>query len=124
MMKRMAMMMMATMMMASGLRRKCECPCQPDGTKLKDLINCFATWQKDVATDGNSFTANCNESDIIYCRIPKEQDFFCKFDGTNNLVETTDIPQCFYNCGMQTCNAFLIAHTPDEIDCIANVFKD
>jgi hypothetical protein len=113
---------MATM--GSSSKRMCQCPCQPDGKKLKNLINCFATWQKDVATDSNSYTENCNESDIIHCRIPAAQDLFCKFDGTNNLVESTDIPQCFYNCGMQTCNAFLIAHTPNEIDCIANVFND
>lgn len=103
--------------------RQCKCPCQPDGVKLKNLINCFATWQENVATDSNSNTEGCKDTDIIYCRTPKDEDLFCKFDGTNNLVETEERPQCYYNCGMQTCNAFLIAHSPEEIDCIANVFK-
>lgn len=122
-MKQFLKMMMMPMVTVYGLK-KCECPCQPDGVKLKNLINCFATWQDNVATDGNSYTEGCKETDIIYCRIPKEEDFFCKFDGTNNLVETTDIPECYYSCGMQTCNAFLIAHAPEEIECIAQVFQD
>lgn len=104
---------------------QCPCPCQPDGGKLKELINCFATWGEDVATDGNSHTEGCDESQILHCRAPKEQDLFCKFDGTNHLVEETgQRPTCYYNCGMQTCDAFLIAHTLEEMDCIASVFTD
>lgn len=33
-------------------------------------------------------------------------DKFCKFDGTNFLHETTDTPTYYYNCQMETCNAW------------------
>ena len=109
-----------------SLKRNCQCPCacRPDGAKLKDLINCFATWQENVATDANSHTDNCKESEIVHCRTATEEDKFCKFDGTNNLVEVSGHPKCYYNCGMQTCNAFLIAHSLDEMECIAKVFRE
>lgn len=111
---------------ALSLKFDCQCPCEclPDGRKLKNLINCFSTWGDNVATDSNSFLRGCNETDVVHCRIPTAEDHFCKFDGTNNLVDEYNVPKCYYNCGMQSCNAFLIAHTIDEVHCIANVFKD
>lgn len=104
---------------------QCPCPCKPNGTKLRDMINCFGTWAEDVAHDGwNSYTEGCADEEIIHCRLAKpDQEIFCKFDGTNNLIQTDEHPNCFYNCGMQTCDAFLIAHAPNEVECIAHVFN-
>jgi hypothetical protein len=104
---------------------QCPCPCKPEGTKLKNMIDCFATWGENVSMEGwNSYTEGCALNDIIHCRLANpDADVFCKFDGTNNLVETDEKPTCYYNCGMQTCDAFLIAHAPHEIDCIAHVFN-
>lgn len=109
-----------------SLKYDCQCPCAclPDGRKLKNLINCFASWTENAAIDSNSFTTGCNETDIVHCRTTTAENQFCKFDGTNNLVETTDVPKCYYNCGMKTCNAFLIAHNVDQVHCIADVFSD
>lgn len=126
-MKRIAMMVMMMLPMVFSVKLKqcqCPCPCQPDGNKLKELINCFATWGENVATDHNSYTEGCEDTNILHCRVPKEEDQFCKFDGTNNLVETNENPSCYYNCGMQTCNAFLIAHTMKDMECIAEVFTN
>lgn len=114
--------------MAVSVKHQCQCPCacSPNGLKLKDLINCFATWQENVATDAwNSHLDGCSEKNIVHCRLANpNEEHFCLFDGTNHLVETQDHPTCYYNCGMQSCDAFLIAYSPHEIDCIANVFND
>ena len=109
----------------SGLRKcTCSCPCKPDGTKLKDLINCFATWGKNVATDTNSNLEGCKEEDIIFCRTTNTFNKFCKFDGTNNLQETKETPECYCSCGVLSCNSWLVAHSPEQIDCTADLFAE
>lgn len=110
----------------SALRQNCtcSCPCKPDGTKLKDLINCFATWGKDVATDENSKLEGCEEKDVIYCRTTNSYNKFCKFDGTNNLQETKDVPDCYYSCGMLSCTAWLVGHDQHQVDCIVELFSE
>lgn len=85
-----------------AVKHDCQCPCAcaPDGGKLKDLINCFATWEENAATNGNSQLEGCDEKSVSYCKTV-ETNKFCKFDGTNNLVESDDNPDCYYNCGMR-----------------------
>ena len=103
---------------------QCLCPCPPNGLKLKQLINCFATWGSEVATDLNSRTQMCNESEIVYCRTTNTYDHFCKFDGTNDLQDTDDLPTCYFNCGMHACNSWLSGHTLREKQCIIDLFKN
>lgn len=109
-----------------GFNGSCTCPCacKTDGTKLKNLINCFAkNWSSIAATDDNSNLVDCNERDVIYCRTTKDETF-CKFDGTNNLVESSDDPSCWYSCGVYTCNSFLIANTQEQVKCLKDLFAD
>ena len=101
----------------------CPCPCKPAGIKLKNLIDCFATWSPNASTDDNSNLKGCKESDVIYCRTTENNGQFCKFDGTNNLVDTPDEPKCWYSCGVHTCNSFLVAHNVHQSECILELFK-
>ena len=95
----------------------------PNGIKLKNLINCFAWWQKDAAyRPDNSHVNGCNEIDILYCRTDKgdQYDHFCKFDGTNVLQDVYDWPSdnCYYNCQMETCDAWKSPQTQLQYDCV------
>lgn len=107
-----------------GLKKECMCPCEckPDGVKLKNLINCFATWSEIAATDGNSYLEGCKETDVIYCRTTNDQDMFCKFDGTNYLETIKEKPTCWFSCGMRSCDAFLVAHSLHEGKCISDLY--
>lgn len=117
--------MMVMVSMSAALKPQvCQCPCAcaPDGTKLKNLLNCFATWEKNVATNNQSKLDGCSEKDVVYCKTTDGN--FCKFDGTNNLVETNDKPECYFSCGMGACTSWLVAHKPEQVKCIADVYKD
>ena len=102
----------------------CPCECPPNGEKLRDLINCFATWGESVATGPNSQLRGANDSEVFYCKTTSIRGAFCKFDGTNNLVESDTTPDFYFNCGMRTCDAWLVGHTSREKACIASLFKD
>lgn len=116
------MVMMLATVMSLKLDCQCPCPCQPDGKKLKNLINCFATWEKDAATNANSNLEGCTEEKITFCKTTNNK--FCKFDGTNNLQETNEKPACYYNCGMISCHSWLVANKPEQVACIAAVFNE
>lgn len=105
--------------------KRCECTCPPDGTKFAQLINCFATWGTDVAhAPYNSKLDSCNDKEIQYCRTTNTFDLFCRFDGTNNLIRSEDTPYCYFNCGMLSCDAWLIGHDEHERNCIKTLYKD
>ncbi|EKU20987.1 hypothetical protein NGA_0118000 [Nannochloropsis gaditana CCMP526] len=72
-----------------------------NGEKLKMLIDCFASGYKD---------------------------HFCRFDGTNNLIDMGEIPllgpqdavpECWFNCQMETCNAWEFPHNEEQEKCVA-----
>lgn len=98
---------------------------QINGTKLLNLINCFAPYESDLAhRPDNSNTKACKSEDILYCRTDSgNNDHFCKFDGTNILQDWFIQPKCWYNCQMETCNAWTIAHNKDQEKCIRDLYS-
>lgn len=91
-----------------------------NGTKLMNLINCYAWYLPDAAhRQDNSKTENCVEESIIYCRTDSgNNDHLCKFDGTNFLVDDYTEQECYFNCQMETCNAWNEAHNQQQQQCI------
>jgi len=68
----------------------------------------------------NSRLSGCNEDSITYCRTDAgHDDRFCKFDGTNILTDSWDNPSCYFNCQMETCNAWTYPHNDDQQACVA-----
>lgn len=94
-----------------------------DGAKLRDLINCFAWYLPDAAfRPDNSATRGCNVSDIRYCKTDSgHNDHFCLFTGSNVLTDSYGAPSCFFNCQMETCNAWAVPHSEHEQQCIDNL---
>jgi hypothetical protein len=92
---------------------------EPNGTKLMNLINCFAWYLPDAAhRSDNSQTINCVQDSIIYCKTDSgNNDHYCKFDGTNILTDTYDYQECYFNCQMETCNAWY-ANTDEQQKCV------
>ena len=112
----------------SGINNNCTCPCpcQPDGQKLSNLVSCFTKkWygEEDPAHNDNSHTGSKSDKDIVYCKTSDGKQY-CKFDGTNNLVVSTDKPTFYFNCGVKSCDAFLVGHDVDEISCIVELFNE
>jgi uncharacterized repeat protein (TIGR01451 family) len=94
----------------------------PDGRNLAALINCFYGGTDLAHAAFNSQTAGCTDESILYCHTDKgTNDVYCKFDGTNYLQDSTDTPACWYNCNMETCNAWDTGNTPARVQCIANL---
>lgn len=94
---------------------------EPDGRKLKNLINCFAWYLPNAShRPDNSKTSGANEADILYCRTDSgHDDHFCKFDGTNNLKSEYKVsPEFWYNCQMESCNAWDVPHSTEQRKCI------
>jgi hypothetical protein len=93
----------------------------PNGTKLMNFINCFAWYLTDAAhRPDNSQTLNCNQDDILYCKTDsgRPDDHLCKFDGTNILIDDYTQQECYFNCQMETCNAWNVAHDDNQQTCI------
>ncbi|MBF0443236.1 MAG: hypothetical protein HQK54_15110 [Oligoflexales bacterium] len=93
----------------------------PDGNKLKELINCYtAHYMTDAASrPNNSKTEGCDSKTIIYCKTDKgNNDHMCKFDGTNKLKDSSDTPNCYYNCQMETCNAWESPKGNQQEECV------
>jgi hypothetical protein len=97
-----------------------------NGTKFKDLINCFAWYGNNAAYDPeNSHTESCKEDEIVLCRLKgSNTEHFCRFDGTNKLQEVSDTPTCYFNCAMDTCDAWQWGVTDLQKYCIDNLLKD
>lgn len=96
-----------------------------DGTKLKNLINCFAWYLPDAAyrADNSQYT-NCDEKSILFCKTDSgHNDHFCQFTGTNLLIDYYDTPECYYNCQMETCNAWSSPTNQKQEDCVAELYK-
>ena len=93
---------------------------QPNGTKLMNLIDCFAWYLSDAAhRSDNSQTTNCIQEDIWYCKTDSgTNDHLCKFDGTNFLIDDYTSQGCYFNCQMESCNAWDIPHTDQQQECI------
>lgn len=108
---------------SSALVCKCDCPCPPNGEKLKKFLNCFAKEWDDtnIATGTGSHTDTCLDSDIIHCKTTTGK--FCKFDGTNDLTEVPREPSCYYRCGTATCTSWLVGHSTAQKQCIADLYK-
>lgn len=68
-----------------------------DGLELKKRINCLYP----VSTDTHSNLQGCKEKNVIYCKLISN-DSFCKFNGSN-IIDTLEIPKCWYNCGTDKC---------------------
>lgn len=101
----------------------CPCPCKPDGGKLRSLINCFASWSPDVATGPGSSLENCNETETLYCKTTSFGNHWCRFDGTNLLSDTSDAPECYYSCGMRSCNSWIVPKSDAEKQCIVDLYS-
>ena len=91
-----------------------------DGIKLMNLIDCFAFYLPNASLrSDNSQTSGCLLEDIIYCKTDSgHNDHYCKFDGTNKLTDLYTEQNCYYNCQMETCNAFDVAHNDQQQECI------
>lgn len=107
----------------SALVCKCDCPCPPNGEKLKKILNCFSKdWDNpNIASGTGSYTENCADSEIIHCKTTTGK--FCKFDGTNDLTEVPKAPACYYNCGAVSCTSWLVGHSVTQKQCIVDLFK-
>ena len=83
------------------------------------LIN--PRYQQDAAyRPDNSKYQGCDEDAITYCRTDAgHDDHFCKFDGTNVLTDDYGAnPSCYFNCQMETCNAWTTAHDDAQQKCV------
>ena len=99
----------------------------PNGTLLMELINCYAWWMPNAALrPDNSLINNCHPSDVLYCLTDSgKDDHFCHFVGTNYLIEeTTANPLCYYNCQMETCNAWDNPTTDLQKQCVRSLYVD
>lgn len=96
---------------------------QINGTKLMNLIDCFAFYLPNASHRlDNSRTNGCILEDIIYCKTDSgNNDHYCKFDGTNKLTDWYTEQRCYFNCQMETCNAFDVAHDEQQQECIDNL---
>ncbi|EWM22909.1 hypothetical protein Naga_100625g2 [Nannochloropsis gaditana] len=101
-----------------------------NGEKLKMLIDCFASYMEDASYRAdNSKRDGCTDAEILYCRTDSGyNDHFCRFDGTNNLIDMGEIPllgpqdavpECWFNCQMETCNAWEFPHNEEQEKCVA-----
>jgi hypothetical protein len=97
----------------------------PNGTKLMEFIDCYAWWQPDAAhRPDNSQTAGCNQESILYCKTDSgNNDHLCKFDGTNVLTDSWDTTSCYFNCQMETCNAWTSPSTDLQKQCVKNLLQ-
>jgi hypothetical protein len=95
-----------------------------DGLQLKEFIDCYSDYLENASLrPDNSYTLHCNLSEIIYCKTDKGyDDIFCQFDGTNFLKQNESAnPECYYNCQMETCDAWDIPHSEHQDLCIQNL---
>lgn len=101
------------------------CPNKPvNGSALKNLINCFAWYRHHPATNNNSMIQGCREENIMHCKLNGfKKNTYCRFDGSNILEETTDKPPCYFNCDMETCDAWEWGVTPRQMECIKDLNK-
>ena len=98
----------------------------PNGSKLAGLINCFAWYLPNAAyRQDNSKTQGCQESTILFCKTDSgHNDHFCSFDGTNHLKDAWGAnPSCYFNCQMETCNAWDQPSNDAQRQCVANLSK-
>lgn len=97
-----------------------------NGLGLKNLIDCFAFYLPEASLrPDNSNTKDCEYSQILYCKTDSgNNDHFCKFDGTNHLKDDLEAnPSCYFNCQMETCNAWDIPHDEHQIECVNSLTK-
>jgi len=92
-------------------------------TPLKDLIDCFANYMPNASLRPDNSRADpalCDWVDIVYCRTDSgHDDHFCHFTGTNHLeLDESATPDCYFNCQMETCNAWDVAHDEHQQECI------
>jgi hypothetical protein len=100
---------------------------KPNGLKLKQLIDCFADYMTEASLrPDNSQVQNCNMTEIRYCKTDSGyNDHFCKFTGDNHLeLDELANPLCYFNCQMETCNAWDIAHSDHQQECIDDLYID
>lgn len=97
-----------------------------NGTKLKNLIDCFAWYLPEASLrHDNSKINGCSFSQIQYCKTDSgNNDHFCHFDGTNHLQDWYQEPNCYFNCQMETCNAWDVAHDDRQEKCIEQLHND
>jgi len=96
-----------------------------NGLKLKKLIDCFADYMEEASLrQDNSKVQNCNMTEIRYCRTDSgHDDHFCKFSGDNHLkIDYEATPDCYFNCQMETCDAWDIPHSDHQQECILELF--
>ncbi|GAB5036182.1 Hypothetical protein NocV09_03500040 [Nannochloropsis oceanica] len=96
-----------------------------NGEKLKMLIDCFASYMQDASyRPDNSQLNGCWDYEIIHCRTDSGQhDHFCLFNGTNHLQDLGELsaeekPKCWFNCQMETCDAWDVPHTTEQEECV------
>lgn len=96
------------------------------GNGLKELIECFTWWDPQSASrPGFSQLEGCDETQITFCKTDKGfDDVFCEFHGDNHLTPYDGIqPECFFCCGMETCNSWDEAHDENSQRCIDNLLS-
>ena len=78
-----------------------------DGEKLAKMIDCFAPYEPNASTRNNNSKVGGDKKKIHFCKTDKgHEDQICKFDGTHKLTESNEKPEYYWNCQMETCDAW------------------
>jgi len=93
--------------------------------KLQKLIDCFASYLPNASLRSDNSNIGKNIEKIIYCKTDSgNNDHFCKYEGTNYLIDyyENDV-EYYFNCQMETCNAWDVAHTEKQQECLNKLFN-